>query len=111
MAPIQRLAAEAIWAWFDELWEGEHVDSGRLQDLADEVLPVLDSIERSSGHEQDDAIVELAERLRWRSTSRSSSSANAETAIPRACRQATQARCDPAESLRRSDLDLAAIFA
>ncbi len=40
------------------------MDSGRLRDLADEVLPLFDRIERSSGREQDDAIVEFIERLR-----------------------------------------------
>lgn len=33
LTPLQRLASEAIWAWFDELWEGGQVDANRLIDL------------------------------------------------------------------------------
>jgi len=64
LTPIQKLACEAIWAWFDELWEAEQVDSNRLRDLQREALPSFDRIETSTGQERDDAIVDLVERLR-----------------------------------------------
>lgn len=64
LGPIQKLACEAIWAWFDELWEAEQVDSSRLRDLQGEVLPLFQCIETSGGQGRDDAIVELVERLR-----------------------------------------------
>ena len=57
LTPIQKLASEAIWAWFGELWEGEQVDSARL------------GVETSSGQQGDDAIGELVERLRSIDTS------------------------------------------
>jgi chromosome condensin MukBEF complex kleisin-like MukF subunit len=69
LSPIQRLACEAIWAWFNELWEGEQVDSTRLHDLRDEVLPLFEQIETSTGLERDDPITELVERLREIDTS------------------------------------------
>jgi hypothetical protein len=69
LTPIQRLASEAIWAWFGELWEGEQVDSARLGDLRNEVLHLFEQIEVSSGGRRDDAIVELVERLRSIDTS------------------------------------------
>ena len=64
LSPIQRLATEAVWTWFDELWEAEQVDSSRLRDLQAEVLPFFERIEASAGQERDDAIVELVARLR-----------------------------------------------
>lgn len=64
LTPIQNLACEALWGWFDELWEAEQVDSSRLRDLQGEVLPLFERIETSAGQERDDAIVELVERLR-----------------------------------------------
>ncbi|MDH3519967.1 MAG: hypothetical protein OEM49_05865 [Myxococcales bacterium] len=64
LSPIQRLACEAIWAWFNALWEGEQVGSRRLRDLCDEVLPLFEQIETSTGPERDNAITELVERLR-----------------------------------------------
>jgi hypothetical protein len=66
---IQRLASEAIWAWFGELWEGEQVNPSRLVDLQDEVLPLFERIEASAGEQLDEAIVELVERLRSIDTS------------------------------------------
>ena len=64
LTPVQRLAFEVIWSWFDELWEGEQADSARLRDLCDEVLPLLEQIETSTGLDRDGAITELAARLR-----------------------------------------------
>jgi hypothetical protein len=49
LAPLQRLASEAIWTWFDELWEGGQVDASRLVDLQDEVLALFEQIETSTG--------------------------------------------------------------
>lgn len=82
LAPIQRLASEAIWNWFDELWEGEQVSKSRLADLQHEVLPLFERIETSATQDLDDAIVDhrieidaaTLGRLNTRtSTSRSSS--------------------------------------
>ncbi len=64
LTPIQRLASEAIWTWFSELWEDEQIESSRLHDLQAEVLPLFERIEASTGRDRDDAIVELVERLR-----------------------------------------------
>jgi chromosome condensin MukBEF complex kleisin-like MukF subunit len=64
LTPLQRLASEAIWAWFDELWEGGQVDASRLVDLQDEVLALFERIETSTGPLRDEAIVELVDRLR-----------------------------------------------
>lgn len=64
LTPIERLASEAIWAWFDELWEREQADSSRLGNLQDEVLHFFERIEASDGQERGDAIVELVESLR-----------------------------------------------
>jgi hypothetical protein len=64
LTPIQKLACEAVWAWFDELWEAEQVDSSRLRDLQGQVLAFFQRIETSGGRERDAAIVELVERLR-----------------------------------------------
>ncbi len=62
--PVQRLASEAIWTWFEELWQGGQVGQGRLGDLRAEVLPLFDRIEAPRGAQRDGAIVELVERLR-----------------------------------------------
>jgi hypothetical protein len=64
LTPIQKLACEAIWAWFDELWEAEQVHSSRLRDLQGEVLPFFERIETSAGQQRDAVIVDLIERLR-----------------------------------------------
>lgn len=64
MNPIQRIAIEAAWVWFEELWESGQVDSARLRDLVDEVLSLFERIEQGSAQERDEWIVELVERLR-----------------------------------------------
>jgi hypothetical protein len=69
LTAIQRQASEAIWAWFDDLWEGEQVDASRLRDLQDEVLPLFERIENSAGQEREETIVELTRLLRAIDTS------------------------------------------
>lgn len=45
------------------------MDSNCLSDLRDEILPLLEWIERSAGRDRDDAVVDVVERLRAIDTS------------------------------------------
>ena len=62
LSPIQRLAVEHVWSWFEDLWDSEQVDADRLRDLMAEI-PLLEEIE-DAPDARDPAIVRVVEALR-----------------------------------------------
>jgi hypothetical protein len=49
LSPLEQLAAEWIWAWFDSLWELDQVLSEPFDRLREVVLPLLARIESTEG--------------------------------------------------------------
>ena len=70
LTPIQLLAAEAIWNWFDSFWQDDvSVEPFRL--FQNDVQPLFEPIESAgSVSQRDDAIVRLVESLRGTDLSR-----------------------------------------
>jgi hypothetical protein len=64
LSPLQRLAAEGIWGWFDSLWEFEQVLGHPFAELCERVVPLLQRIDAGSHEERDALLVETIEFLR-----------------------------------------------
>lgn len=62
LSPIQQVAMEAVWEWFDSLWEIAQVPAEVFGQLQREAMPLFDRV--LVGPERDSPIVDLVEFLR-----------------------------------------------
>lgn len=63
LSPLQRLAMEAAWLWFERLWEDEQIDARTFHALDAVISPRLDEL-IFHARNRDDNIVELVAFLR-----------------------------------------------
>jgi hypothetical protein len=61
---LQRLAAECVWRWFDDLWEQEQVLDPPFGELRARVVPLLEQIEGGPEPQREALIVEVVDLLR-----------------------------------------------
>lgn len=65
LRPLESLAMDHVWNWFDALWEEEQIQADRLEALRIEAMPFFEAVERApDGGEREQAIVDLVRFLR-----------------------------------------------